>query len=98
MSRPAEKASTWLSKGLVRPSSAFATSSGDKPKSKAASRSMKQVRADPGGATAARFMTGTLGDYCFRSIFSITSVLYKSPSSTLPSMANTQSIPPFGAE
>ena len=32
------------------------------------------------------------------SIFSITCALYMPPSSTLPSIANTHSIPPFGAE
>ena len=67
--------------------------SGDKPKSKAARRRMKRARADRD-----RHNRGSLHDYCFGSIFSMTWVLYKSPSSTLPSMANTQSIPPFGAE
>ena len=57
-----------------------------------------EAKDKPSARRPMRHNRGSLHDYCFGSIFSMTWVLYKSPSSTLPSMANTQSIPPFGAE
>ena len=78
---------------MVSPSSAFATSVADKPRSKTAR--IELTHEEQPRLVSSRT---PLGGYCFISIFSMTSVLYKSPSSTLPSMANTQSIPPFGAE
>jgi hypothetical protein len=45
--RPAEMAAGWPMTGLVSPSSACASASGDEPMNKAARRRMKRARADP---------------------------------------------------